>query len=231
MKDKILAIIPARSGSKGLKDKNIKNLHGKPLIAYTIEVAIASGIFETIIVTTDSKEYADIAIQYGAEVPFLRSEELSSDTTSSKEVIIDAISKMNCRGYYYDYFMLLQPTSPLRTVENIKESYDLLVKRKANSVVSVCKVDHSPLLSNILDETLLLDNFLKKFNNKRRQDLPQYYRINGAIYLSKVDYYLKFQDFYKRNSIAYIMNKKESVDVDDIYDFKLAEILIKENIM
>lgn len=230
MQDKILAIIPARSGSKGLKDKNIKELNGKPMIAYTIEAAIKSSIFEDIIVSTDSKEYAEIALKYGADVPFLRSKELSSETASSKDVILDVINKMIAKGSKYDYFMLLQPTSPLRTSRNIKEAYKLLLEKKANAVVSVCEVDHHPFLSNKLDETLLLDGFLGEYDNIRRQDLDKFYRINGAIYLSKTDYFLMFQNFYKNNSIAYIMEKIASIDIDNFIDFKLAEILLNKKL-
>ncbi len=225
MREKILAIIPARSGSKGLKDKNIKNLNGKPLIAYTIEAAKESGLFEDILVSTDSVEYADISRQYGAIVPFLRDEKLSGDTASTVDVIMDVFTKMKLFGKEYDSFVLLQPTSPLRTEKNIIEAYNLFVEKSANSVVSVCEVDHNPLLTNLLPNDLSLDNFIKKENNIRRQDLGKYYRLNGAIYISKVDYYLKYKNFYEKNSFAYIMDKRNSVDIDDEIDFKLAEIL------
>jgi len=226
--NKILAIIPARSGSKGLKDKNIKKLNGKPMIAYTIKAAQKSGIFKDIIVSTDSKKYARIAEKFGAQIPFLRPDYLANDYASTNEVILHTLNEMKRKEKKYDYFMLLQPTSPLRTKENIKEAYQLLIKKKANAVISVCKTDHNPLLINTLDETLSLDNFLDEAKNTRRQDMPDYYRINGAIYLSKVDYFINFKDFYKENSFAYLMSKEKSVDVDDKIDFKLAEILIKE---
>lgn len=226
--DRILAIITARSGSKGLKHKNIKKINGKPLIAYTIEAAKNSGIFMDIIVSTDSEKYADISKEYGASVPFLRSKELSSDTATSIDVILSVIEKMEELGSIYDYFMLLQPTSPLRTSNNIVEAYDLLKQKNANTVVGVCETEHSPLISNTLDPSLLLDKFLDKAKNMRRQDMPVYYRINGAIYICKVEYFKKYKDFYKEKSYAYIMNKRESVDIDDEIDFKLAEAIMKE---
>lgn len=225
MKEKILAIIPARSGSKGLKDKNIKKLNGKPLIAYTIEAAKESGLFEDIMVSTDSLEYTNISRQYGAIVPFLRDEKLSSDTASTVDVIVDVLKKMN-KTYYT--FVLLQPTSPLRTSEDIKNAYELFINKKANSVVSVCEIEHNPLLANVLPSDLSLDNFIKKENNIRRQDLGKYYRLNGAIYISKVEYYLRYKNFYEKDSYAYIMDKRNSVDIDDEIDFKLAEILERE---
>jgi CMP-N,N'-diacetyllegionaminic acid synthase len=227
MDDNILAIIPARSGSKGLKDKNIKKLNGKPMIAYTIEAANQSGIFKDVIVSTDSKKYAEIAEEYGAEAPFFRPQSLSDDDSTTNDVIIHCLEEMKRRNKSYECFMLLQPTSPLRTSKNIKKAYDLLLQKEANAVVSVCETDHSPLWANTLDESLSLDNFINKDENKRRQELPTYYRLNGAIYLAKVDYLLKYNDFYHENSFAYVMNKKESIDVDDIIDFKLAEIVME----
>ncbi len=228
MKDKILAIIPARSGSKGLKDKNIKNLNGKPLIAYTIEAALKSGVFKDVVVSTDSEEYKKISEEYGAWVPFLRSKDLSKDTSSTNEVIKDVILKLKDAGKEYDALMILQPTSPLRDEEDIRNSENLLYEKKANSVVSMCECDHSPLLTKALDGNMNLDGFLSDLKQTRRQDLKKIYRLNGAIYLIKVDYFLKYQDFYKENSYAYIMDKNKSIDIDNIYDFKLAEILMDE---
>jgi len=226
----ILAIIPARSGSKGLKDKNIKKLNGKPMIAYTIEAANESGIFKDVIVSTDSRKYAETAEEYDAEVPFFRPQRLAEDDSTTNDVIIHSLEEMKKRNKGYNYFMLLQPTSPLRNSKNIKEAYDLLLQKEANAVVSICETDHNPLLANTLDESLSLDNFINKDENKRRQELPTYYRLNGAIYLAKVDYFLKYNDFYHKKSFAYIMSKKESIDVDDIIDFKLAQQIIMDEI-
>lgn len=222
----ILAIIPARSGSKGLKDKNIKLISGKPLIAYTIEAAIKSNAFEEVFVSTDSKEYSEIAKKYGAYVPFLRSEQLSGDTALTNDVIEDVLLNLKNMGKEYDSIMILQPTSPLRDEEDIKNAIKLFNEKKANSVVSMCECDHSPLLSKNLDETMKLDGFLSNLSKVRRQDMNRFYRLNGAIYLVKVDYFLKYKDFYKEKSYAYIMDKRKSIDIDDIYDFKFAEILM-----
>jgi len=229
MDDRILAIIPARSGSKGLKDKNIKKINGKPMISYTIEAALKSEIFSNVIVSTDSQKYAEIAKKAGAEVPFIRPEKLATDESTTNDVIIHAISEMEKRNDGYDYFMLLQPTSPLRSAENIKDAYFLLKEKNANAVISVCETDHNPLWSNTLDESLSLDNFINKREDKRRQELPIYYRLNGAIYLANIGYYKEFNDFYENNSYAYIMDKKESIDVDDIIDFELASLILRKN--
>lgn len=224
---KFLAIIPARSGSKGLKDKNIKELNGKPMIAYTIEAAKASNIFEDIVVSTDSLKYAEIANKYGATVPFLRPEYLSTDTATTNDVIEYTIKEFQKIGKDFDYFILLQPTSPLRTSEDILGAVKLLHIKDANSVVSVCEAEHSPLYMNTLDESLSMEGFLSKDIKTRRQELPTYYRLNGAIYISKVDYFLKYKYFYGKNSYAYIMDKIRSIDIDDEFDFIMAESYVK----
>lgn len=225
---KILAIIPARSGSKGLKDKNIKILNGKPMIAYTIEAAKSSNIFNDILVSTDSQDYAEISIKYGAIVPFLRPNSLSQDETKTKDVIEYTIKELKSRGKEYDYFMILQPTSPLRKDTDIVRALELMIEKNANSVVSVCKSEHSPLYMNTLDKSMSMDNFLSESVKTRRQETPTYYRLNGAIYISKVDYFLRYKNLYKENSYAYVMDKGTSIDVDDEFDFKLAEYLLKE---
>ena len=224
--DRIIAIIPARSGSKGLKDKNIKEINGKPLIAYTIESAIESNVFEDVLVSTDSKKYLDIAVKYGAYVPFLRSEKLSKDASSTNDVIEDVLAQLKQIGKEYDAFMLLQPTSPLRTIEDIKNALKLFEEKKANSVVSMCECDHSQLFVKSLDDQKRLDNFLTNIKNVQRQNVKKYYRLNGAIYLIRTNYFLKYKDFYREKSYAYIMKKKNSIDIDDIYDFKYAEMLM-----
>ena len=223
-----LAIIPARSGSKGLKNKNIRNINGKPLIFYSIEAALNSGVFDKVIVSTDSKEYANIAKIYGAEVPFLRSTRLSGDNTSSWDVVIDILKKYNQSGINFDHVVLLQPTSPLRTAEHIKEAYNLFIDLKANSVVSVCQTDHSPLWSNILPDNNSMVDFIKpEVSSIPRQQLPKYYRINGAIYIVKASYLMNTTNIYEEKSFATIMDKRSSVDIDDETDFKYAEFLIK----
>lgn len=225
MKEKILAIIPARSDSKGLKDKNIKMMNGKPLIAYTIEAAQNSKIFEDIIISTDSEKYAEIAKKYGGSVPYLRDKKLANDNAKSSDVILDILNRVEKK---YDSFIMLQPTSPLRTEKNIIEAYKMYLEKKANSVVSVCEMEHSPLWANILTEERRMDSFLKGIAvNKNRQELETYYRINGAIYIANVEYFKKYQDFYYKDSYAYIMEKENSIDIDDELDFKIAEYLIK----
>lgn len=231
MNDKILAIIPARSGSKGLKDKNIKILCGKPLISYTIEAAIESGIFEDVVVSTDSEAYKKISEQYGAWVPFLRTKALAEDTSTTIEVIENVLLGLKNIGKEYDSLMLLQPTSPLRDKYDIRKSVKLFYEKKANAVVSMCECDYSPQLTRTLDNNMELDGFLLNSDKIRRQELKKSYRLNGAIYLMKVNYFYKYKYVYKEKSYAYIMDKSKSIDIDDLNDFEYAEFLIKKGIL
>ncbi|WP_369426059.1 MULTISPECIES: acylneuraminate cytidylyltransferase family protein [Oceanotoga] len=226
---KTLCVIPARGGSKGIKDKNIIDLNGNPLISYTIKAAKNSKIFENIVVSTDSEKILEVSQRYGAEVPFLRPKELATDSSSSMDALIHAID--NCERIYkknYDIVILLQPTSPLRNDKNIIEAFELFENNNANAVVSVCEVDHSPLWSNTLPKDLSMDRFLNEdVKNGRRQDLDTYYRLNGALYIADVEYIRKYRDWFKCNSFAYIMDKKNSIDIDDYFDLKFAEIILK----
>jgi CMP-N,N'-diacetyllegionaminic acid synthase len=224
-----LAVITARSGSKGLPDKNIKILSGKPMLAYTIEAAKKSRVFDSIMVSTDSPEYASIACQYGAEVPFLRSEELSSDTASSWDVVLEVLKKYESIGKRFDCVALLQPTSPLRSYEDIIGAANLFKGRSAGAVVSVCEIDHPAAWMNTLDESLSMEQFIKQeYKGKRRQDLPVYYRLNGAIYIVDCEFLIESQDLYRQGCYAYIMPCERSVDIDTINDFLYAEILMQK---
>jgi CMP-N,N'-diacetyllegionaminic acid synthase len=222
-----IAIIPARSGSKGLEHKNIKILNGKPLIAYAIEAAQKSNLFDEIFVSTDSDEYARIAREWGASVPFLRSKELSSDTASSWDVVSATLKEYEKLGRCFDTFTLLQPTSPLRTSDDILGGYNEMNIKNANAIVGVCEVDHSPLWSNTLPEDLSLNKFIEKdFLGVPRQSLPTYYRINGALYIARVSYFNLNEDIYNERCYAYIMKIEASVDIDNELDFTIAETLI-----
>lgn len=218
-----IAVITARSGSKGLKDKNIKLLDGKPLMAYTIEAAKRSGCFDCIHVSTDSEEYARIAREYGADVPFLRDAELASDTAGSWDVVRAVLRRYGRSGQSFGRAMLLQPTSPLRTAEDIQNAFSLMDEKDARAVIGVCEMDHSPLWSNTLPEDGNMDGFQSESFLIPRQQLPIYYRINGAIYLVDVDYLLGNGELYGQHSYAYIMPKERSVDIDHLFDFLLVE--------
>lgn len=224
----MLAIIPARSGSKGVIDKNIKDLDGKPLLAYSIEAALKADIFDTVMVSTDSLRYADIAQEFGAEVPFLRSQKASSDIASTRECIIDVLDNYRIRGKTYEKFMILQPTSPLRKDQDIIEADKLYKDKNAKSVISVCEMSHSPLWSNTIGTSLSMKGFIDKEFDNRRQELESYYRINGAIYLHDVEHYLNNEYIYDDTCYAYIMSNSCSIDIDDNLDFIVAEAILSE---
>lgn len=218
-----IAVIPARSGSKGLKDKNIKRLKGKPLLAYTIEAALTSGVFDCVHVSTDSESYAAIAREYGADVPFLRDAELASDTAGTWETVRAVIRRYKELGKEFDNVTLLQPTSPLRDASDIQNAVSIFEEKKADSVISVCEVEHSPKICNTLGENDSMEDFIDTKTVGRRQDLGTYYRINGAIYIQRMDVLMEEKNLYGQKSYAYIMNKIHSVDIDDAFDFMVAE--------
>lgn len=222
-----LAVIPARSGSKGLRDKNIKPLLGKPLMAYSIEAALASGIFEEVMVSTDFEEYAEIARRYGAQVPFLRSSLNAGDTSSSWDMAAEVLAAYGKRGRHFDTFCLLQPTSPLRDASDIANAYREYREKNAIAVVSVCECEHSPRWSNVLDESLSLDGFVTPQAAAGRQQLQTSYRLNGAIYLVSTEEFGRNRFLYREGAYAYVMQKEWSVDIDTEYDFIIAEALMK----
>ena len=218
-----IAIIPARSGSKGLKNKNIKKLNGIPLIGYSIKAAADSDMFSHIMVSTDSEQYATIARELGAEVPFLRSPVNSSDNAGSWDVVKEVL-----HGYdeHFDTACLLQPTSPLRSADDIIRGYKELEEKQANAITAVCEMDHSPLWSTPLDETLSLKVLRKQLADVPRQMLKTYYRINGALYIRRVVYSSNGIELLADKDYAYIMDRKRSIDIDTIDDFEYAEFLI-----
>lgn len=228
---RMLAIVPARGGSKGLRGKNIKMLAGKPLIAWTIDTAKECRMIDKIVVSTDDTEIASIAKRYGAEAPFLRPAELAADSTSMIDVIGHCIKWLEEQKDKYDLVILLQPTSPLRSVKDIENVIKTLFKLNARSIISVCEVDHHPYWTNTLPDDHSMKEFINLNANVNRQNLPAYYRLNGAVYLSFIDYFKKYKGFYGKSTYAYIMPKERSVDIDSNLDLKLAEVLINEQMV
>jgi CMP-N-acetylneuraminic acid synthetase len=224
---KILAIIPARGGSKRLAHKNILPLADKPLIAYTIEAAKNSRYIDRVILSSDDDAIIKVAKEYGCDVPFIRPQELAKDESRSIDVVIHAINTLKEQ---YDYVILLQPTSPLRTTQDIDVAIELCRDKNAVSIIGVCEMEHSPLWSNTLDKTMNMENFLDdKYNNTRSQDLPIYYRINGAFYMSTVSSILQNETFFvKKDIYASLMSQENSVDIDVSLDFIIAQSILKE---
>jgi CMP-N,N'-diacetyllegionaminic acid synthase len=223
MNKTFLAIIPARGGSKRLPRKNLLDLGGKPLIAWSIESALKSKYISKVIVSSDDEEILQISLNFGANI-IKRPDELASDTATTFDTIEHTIKSLE----KYDYVVLLQPTSPLRSEKHIDEAIELLEEKDADAIISVCEVEHSPLWCNTLDENLNMSNFLcDEVLNKRSQDLEKYYRLNGAIYICKTDKLLENKGFFiKENIFAYVMRRGYSIDIDEEIDFKIAEILI-----
>lgn len=224
---KPIAIIPARSGSKGLPNKNIKELCGKPMMVYTIEACKKSGLFSCVHVSTDSEAYREIAIAAGADVPFLRSKETATDSASTEAVVREVLARYDEMGKVFDTFAIMQPTSPLRTVRDIENAFSMLIRNNADSIIGVCEMEHSPRWCNTLPANLSMNDFLKKEDNVGRQGLSQYYRINGAMYLVKRQAYTSHDAMYGPKSYALIMDKIHSIDIDDATDFKIAEAIMR----
>lgn len=227
---KNLAIIPARSGSKGLKNKNILKLGRKHLMGYSIETAINSDLFDCVHVSTDDIGYAEIAKQYGADVSFLRSEELSSDVADTWDAVRFIVNRFKELGRNFNRITLLQPTSPLRSVQDIKDAYMLFEDKDAESVISVCEVEHSPQFMKTLNENLSMEGFVDLDKSVRRQEQGKYYRLNGAIYMLNVNVLDKIQELYGKKSYAYIMPRERSVDIDTMWDFEYAEFLLRHGV-
>lgn len=223
MNPKVLAIIPARGGSKGVPRKNVRNLAGKPLIAWTIEEAKKSKYITRLILSSEDEEIIEVAKKYGCEVPFKRPAELAYDDTSSIEVVLHAIEQ--CPGY--DYVVLLQPTSPLRTVEDIDGCIEMLFTQNIDFGVSVSEPNNSPYWMYMVDMDGSMEPIIKQEEIiSRRQDLPKIYTLNGAVYVAKVERLLKEKNFLNSNTKAYIMNNENSLDIDSELDFLVCEHLI-----
>lgn len=230
---KVLAVIPARGGSKRLPRKNILPLGGRPLICWTILAALGCKYIDRIIVSTDDDEIADVSRKSGADVPFLRPDELAVDDASTIDVVMHLLNELEKKENDYHYIVLLQPTSALRTSGHITEAFDELVGKSQSAIVSVCLAEHHPFWSNKLSETQSMSAFLQKdMHNIRSQDLPNYYRLNGAIYICDVGLLKSEQSFLPSQSCsAYIMSQEDSVDIDTKNDFDRAQLIVDRNII
>lgn len=218
---KFLGLIPARGGSKGIPHKNIKDLCGKPLIAYTIEAGLKSKYIDYLLVSTDDKVIADIARNYGASVPFLRPAELAEDTSKTIDVVVHAIEKLKNMGMTFDTLVLLQPTQPLRTSYDIDQAVETYIKNHCEPLVSVSPVDDHPLLIRSIKDDRLIP-LINASSTCRRQDMELYYRVNGCIYINEVDC-INENTSFNDNVVPYIMEKEHSVDIDDPCDLVIAQ--------
>ncbi len=224
---KILAIIPARGGSKGLPRKNIIDLAGKPLIAWSIEAALESKYITTTVVSSEDKEILSVATQWGAEV-IKRPDELAQDTTASEPVVTHALNEaMKQYDEEYDYLVLLQPTSPLRSAKHIDTALEKLFNSNADALISVCQYDKKVLKTFLQNE----DGYLQGISNNsypfmRRQDLPDVFMPNGAIYIIDVKIFQKHEKLFTSKTVAFTMDDKSSVDVDTLEDLQMIKKII-----
>lgn len=223
----IIAIIPARGGSKGILRKNIKEIVGKPLISYSIESAIKSEYVDKVIVSTDDSEIAKVSIEYGADV-IKRPEHLAEDNSLTIDTIIHSLDYFEEEYCVPDIVILLQPTSPLRKTYDIDNSLKLFMENECNSVISVCKIEHSPYWSLEIEENYLKPKFGQKYFKMRRQELPKLYMPNGAIFISTPKNLKNYKTFYLDKTLPYLMPIERSVDIDTELDFKLAELILSE---
>lgn len=225
---RVLAIVPARGGSKSIPGKNLAPLDGKPLIAHTIDVARSVPEIDRVVVSTDSPEIAAAAGRYGAEAPFLRPAELAGDETPGIDPLIHAAQWLaENEGYCPDYVLCLQPTSPLRSAEDIGKALRVAVERDAEAVVSVVPVQHHPYWTRRIEpDGRLIDFFPDAPEVVRRQDLPAAYALNGAIYLIRFDVLMQRRTWQTQRTYAVIMPPERSVDIDTPLDLDLAALLL-----
>ena len=222
---KRIAYIPARGGSKGIPGKNIRILLGRPLISYTIAAALEAQCFERVFVSTDSDEIADIARRYGAWIPFLRSRQFAQDSTLIMDTIMDDMRRLREIGETFDTFCLLQPTSPLRSADDIRAAVKLC-EQCSEGVVGISPVNEHPLLMRTMSSDGRLNRILPIPTSARRQDMPAVYRVNGAIYC------LPSAQLQPGTVLAdvprgIVMPEESGVDIDDIDDFVRAEKILR----
>ena len=226
----IIGLITARGGSKGIPGKNIKLLAGKPMIAWTIQAALESRRLSRVIMSTDDPEIARIARDWGAEVPFMRPSGLAQDDTSHITVVEHTIHWLEeHENAKPNYIMLLQPTSPLRSSEDIQDSIVIALKHDAVAVVSVIETQHHPYLTKrILEDGTLTDFVSTDISYLRRQALPQAYALNGAIYLNRTESLLRDHTFLPKGTFPYVMPQERSLDMDSLWDFHLVELILRD---
>lgn len=223
----MIAIIPARGGSKGLPGKNILDLCGKPLISYTIEAALNSKYISRVILSTDDVEIANVARQYGAEVPFMRPRHLATDMAKAIDVYKYTCGRLEKEeNVDISEFVILQPTSPLRTSDHIDQAIELYKNKKADSVISYCPEHHPIAWHKYLTAAGKIESIFEENIRNRQEERPSYFP-NGAIYIFKREI-IEQELYHTHNSFAYIMNRKDSVDIDTIEDFEYAEFLFNK---
>jgi CMP-N,N'-diacetyllegionaminic acid synthase len=229
-KKKIIAIIPARIGSKGLKLKNLKKLNSKPLIYWPFKTLKNSKFVDRIILNTDSNKIKNLGVKMGVEVPFLRPKHLASDNTKIADVIIHTLKYFERKNIFYDYILLLEPTSPLTSSSDINNAIKTLDKNnnKADALVSVAEnVSNHPKFSVKLDKNQFIKSLDKSFFDGPRQKIDKVFFYSGNFYLSKVNTFMKKKTFYHKKTMAIVSSKMKSFEIDDELDFFIVEKIMK----
>ncbi|MDD4496920.1 MAG: acylneuraminate cytidylyltransferase family protein [Methanosarcinaceae archaeon] len=224
MKPKIIAIIPARGGSKGIPRKNIQMLAGLPLIAHTIKEALQSQYVDTVVVSTEDQEIANISKRYGSEI-VERPEKIAKDDSPTIDAILHVLRNYEAKNKKYDVVVLLQPTSPLKSSFDIDTAIELFIRNDCDSLISVCETTHTPYWCYNIKESYLNPIFDKE-SQKRRQDLPETYRPNGAIFIAYTEIIKNKKDFVTKKTIPYIMSIERSIDIDTEFDLLFANYLM-----
>lgn len=228
---KIAALITARGGSKGIPKKNIVKLCGKPLINWTVESAVKSKYIDKIFLSTDSDEIINSVKKFPVEIPFKRPENLSTDKSTSTDVILHFIDWMKKKCNQFDTLLLLQPTSPFRKSVHIDNSIKKFIDSDSLSLISITENIKSPFLSRKINSKGFVEKLFDAKNEKRRQDIPLTYYINGAIYLTDVKNFEKYKTFQTTKTLSYIMPYYSSIDIDEPVDLKIAELYFKEKLV
>lgn len=224
-----MAIVTARAGSKRLPGKNVRDLCGKPLFVWSILAGLACEQVSRTIVSTDSAEYQRIAVENGADCPWLRSQDLGTDNTSSADVVSEVLARLGDEVQRYRGLVLLQPTSPLRTAADISAAITLREQKGAPATVSISEAECPPAWMGQLAPDLVMDEFVPpQFRGLRSQDLGTWYRLNGAVYVIGIPEFIREHGFMPRGTVAYVMPRERSVDVDTVFDFTLASLLMSQ---
>lgn len=230
---KVLAVVPARSGSKGLPHKNIRPLLGKPLLVWSLEIANNCSYIDQVMLSTDSSEYSQIASKYGAIIPCLRPSELSTDSSTSVDVVLHALDAMHNKYGDYDIVMLLEPTSPLRVQRDLLLALELISSGTSLSAVGICRAEtiHPSFMFRLGQDSLLIPFLGTQPDGLRRQDIEELYFLEGSIYASDVSYLRKRMSFYHEYTGGVLIPYERSAEVDTLVDFLFIEAMLKSNLI
>ena len=223
-----MAVIPARGGSKGVPRKNIIEIGGHPLIKYTIDCGKNSKYLDRVVISTEDLLIKRVAEENGGDVPFLRPKELAEDTSKTIDCIVHAVDTLESMEEEYDYVMVLQNTVPLRKSWHIDEAIEMIVDSNERSLVSISEVDEHPILMRTLNEDKTVRNLLQMNSTMRRQDFPKFYKVDGAIYIQKLDKDFNLDTSLNDGKLGYVMDKKYTTDIDNYIDIKIVEYYLEK---